>query len=480
MRSYEDAAAGYTPLQQALLDNQRATDEAVKKAQELGATEAQLAPIRAQGQQQSRGSGGRRTEKRSTTSTLPSPTNWPRWTAPRKRRPLRPGILVRRTAPPGRGTGADVTQIDALYARKRIDLAEQAQQEALQAYREGVAEAIRFARRTDRRHHPGPAVRRAGHAGYSPPANGLERSSVPGRRSRGFAPAVAGRDRPDETGRANPTTARRHRRALPGRSRSHQRHQFGQPDEERAGNSQRRTHPRHRREHPQVPGQPSTCRSSPAHAPQRLAEAARQYQELLARAQAGDATAGDQITQAADAYLQEARSYYASSGAYTAIFDQVRAALEGLTGVSFADPVQAEAEYRSTTVDLQTQSVDLQSQIADAQAAALSELAALDDVLKDLQADADDQLTATIAALEETLREETDKNIAAIAAQSDKNAAAVTVALDRLSQANETALQNNATAVAASMGTIMTTLLDQLIERINVNSAQQANTRQVA
>ena len=42
MRSYQDAAAGYTPLQQALLDNQRATDEAVKR-QELGATEEQLA-----------------------------------------------------------------------------------------------------------------------------------------------------------------------------------------------------------------------------------------------------------------------------------------------------------------------------------------------------------------------------------------------------------------------------------------------------
>ncbi len=480
MRSYEDAAAGYTPLQQALLDNQRATDEAVKKAQELGATEAQLALIRAQGQQQAEDLAAAEQKKiddfnASIADQLAAMDRTPQaqaladlesWYDEQRRQ--------------AEELGADVTQIDALYARKRIDLAEQAQQEALQAYREGVAEAIRLhdeltAAITQARQSGAQAMLgiRRQQTGWNEAAYQAGEVEDLRRRLRAETDPTK---QVELIRQLQDAIGARYQAEVEAINATSSASQTKSELEIRNAERTRAIVENIRKYLDSL----NLSQLSPLTPTQRLAEAARQYQELLARAQAGDATAGDQITQAADAYLQEARSYYASSGAYTAIFDQVRAALEGLTGVSFADPVQAEAEYRSTTVDLQTQSVDLQSQIADAQAAALSELAALDDVLKDLQADADDQLTATIAALEETLREETDKNIAAIAAQSDKNAAAVTVALDRLSQANETALQNNATAVAASMGTIMTTLLDQLIERINVNSAQQANTRQVA
>lgn len=480
MRSYQDAAAGYTPLQQALLDNQRATDEAVKKAQELGATEAQLALIRAQGQQQAEDLAAAEQKKiddfnASIADQLAAMDRTPQaqaladlesWYDEQRRQ--------------AEELGADVTQIDALYARKRIDLAEQAQQEALQAYREGVAEAIRLhdeltAAITQARQSGAQAMLgiRRQQTGWNEAAYQAGEVEDLRRRLRAETDPTK---QVELIRQLQDAIGARYQAEVEAINATSSASQTKSELEIRNAERTRAIVENIRKYLDSL----NLSQLSPLTPTQRLAEAARQYQELLARAQAGDATAGDQITQAADAYLQEARSYYASSGAYTAIFDQVRAALEGLTGVSFADPVQAEAEYRSTTVDLQTQSVDLQSQIADAQAAALSELAALDDVLKDLQADADDQLTATIAALEETLREETDKNIAAIAAQSDKNAAAVTVALDRLSQANETALQNNATAVAASMGTIMTTLLDQLIERINVNSAQQANTRQVA
>ena len=480
MRSYEDAAAGYTPLQQALLDNQRATDEAVKKAQELGATEAQLALIRAQGQQQAEDLAAAEQKKiddfnASIADQLAAMDRTPQaqaladlesWYDEQRRQ--------------AEELGADVTQIDALYARKRIDLAEQAQQEALQAYREGVAEAIRLhdeltAAITQARQSGAQAMLgiRRQQTGWNEAAYQAGEVEDLRRRLRAETDPTK---QVELIRQLQDAIGARYQAEVEAINATSSASQTKSELEIRNAERTRAIVENIRKYLDSL----NLSQLSPLTPTQRLAEAARQYQELLARAQAGDATAGDQITQAADAYLQEARSYYASSGAYTAIFDQVRAALEGLTGVSFADPVQAEAEYRSTTVDLQTQSVDLQSQIADAQAAALSELAALDDVLKDLQADADDQLTATIAALEETLREETDKNIAAIAAQSDKNAAAVTVALDRLSQANETALQNNATAVAASMGTIITTLLDQLIERINVNSAQQANTRQVA
>ena len=480
MRSYEDAAAGYTPLQQALLDNQRATDEAVKKAQELGATEAQLALIRAQGQQQAEDLAAAEQKKiddfnASIADQLAAMDRTPQaqaladlesWYDEQRRQ--------------AEELGADVTQIDALYARKRIDLAEQAQQKALQAYREGVAEAIRLhdeltAAITQARQSGAQAMLgiRRQQTGWNEAAYQAGEVEDLRRRLRAETDPTK---QVELIRQLQDAIGARYQAEVEAINATSSASQTKSELEIRNAERTRAIVENIRKYLDSL----NLSQLSPLTPTQRLAEAARQYQELLARAQAGDATAGDQITQAADAYLQEARSYYASSGAYTAIFDQVRAALEGLTGVSFADPVQAEAEYRSTTVDLQTQSVDLQSQIADAQAAALSELAALDDVLKDLQADADDQLTATIAALEETLREETDKNIAAIAAQSDKNAAAVTVALDRLSQANETALQNNATAVAASMGTIITTLLDQLIERINVNSAQQANTRQVA
>ena len=480
MRSYQDAAAGYTPLQQALLDNQRATDEAVKKAQELGATEAQLALIRVQGQQQAEDLAAAEQKKiddfnASIADQLAAMDRTPQaqaladlesWYDEQRRQ--------------AEELGADVTQIDALYARKRIDLAEQAQQKALQAYREGVAEAIRLhdeltAAITQARQSGAQAMLgiRRQQTGWNEAAYQAGEVEDLRRRLRAETDPTK---QVELIRQLQDAIGARYQAEVEAINATSSASQTKSELEIRNAERTRAIVENIRKYLDSL----NLSQLSPLTPTQRLAEAARQYQELLARAQAGDATAGDQITQAADAYLQEARSYYASSGAYTAIFDQVRAALEGLTGVSFADPVQAEAEYRSTTVDLQTQSVDLQSQIADAQAAALSELAALDDVLKDLQADADDQLTATIAALEETLREETDKNIAAIAAQSDKNAAAVTVALDRLSQANETALQNNATAVAASMGTIITTLLDQLIERINVNSAQQANTRQVA
>lgn len=62
----------------------------------------------------------------------------------------------------------------------------------------------------------------------------------------------------------------------------------------------------------------------------RLSEAERQYQELLARAQAGDIDALAELEGAARAYLSEARSFWGSTDAYTAIFDGVLDALNGL------------------------------------------------------------------------------------------------------------------------------------------------------
>lgn len=72
---------------------------------------------------------------------------------------------------------------------------------------------------------------------------------------------------------------------------------------------------------------------SPLTTTQKLAEAQKQFQETLAKAQGGDTTAQQALTGKADAYLQLAQTAYASSGAYTSIFQTVTGALEAL-GVS--------------------------------------------------------------------------------------------------------------------------------------------------
>lgn len=63
---------------------------------------------------------------------------------------------------------------------------------------------------------------------------------------------------------------------------------------------------------------------------ERLGEAQSQFAALLAAAQGGDTEALQQLTGAAQAYLREARSFFASGSEYTQIFDFVTQALAGL------------------------------------------------------------------------------------------------------------------------------------------------------
>lgn len=56
---------------------------------------------------------------------------------------------------------------------------------------------------------------------------------------------------------------------------------------------------------------------------ERLAEARRQYEEVLLAAQAGDLTAAGRLGGASQSYLEVARSLFASSGRYVDIFNQV-------------------------------------------------------------------------------------------------------------------------------------------------------------
>lgn len=76
---------------------------------------------------------------------------------------------------------------------------------------------------------------------------------------------------------------------------------------------------------------------SPLTLGERLATAGAEYASLLARAQAGDEGAMQDLQGAADAYLQLARDYYASSDEYTRIFGYITGSLDALG-------IQAETE----------------------------------------------------------------------------------------------------------------------------------------
>ena len=78
--------------------------------------------------------------------------------------------------------------------------------------------------------------------------------------------------------------------------------------------------------------------ASPLSPEQRMAEAQRQYQALLAKANAGDADAIAKLSGASDAYLEAARNYYGSGTNYEDIFQGVQRAMESIGGMSAPDP----------------------------------------------------------------------------------------------------------------------------------------------
>lgn len=75
---------------------------------------------------------------------------------------------------------------------------------------------------------------------------------------------------------------------------------------------------------------------------QKLAAAASQYQTILQKAMAGDEDAQGRVTDAAQTYLEQARNNFASSNAYTAIFDKVNTELSGVS--DWADKQVSDAQ----------------------------------------------------------------------------------------------------------------------------------------
>lgn len=124
---------------------------------------------------------------------------------------------------------------------------------------------------------------------------------------------------------------------------------------------------------------------SPLTNAQRLEEAKRQYQDTLQRAQMGDQEAAAQLQGAAQAYLGEARNYYASSPAYTAIFDSVTDSLATLADAMEQAMGPSTAEYQAQDLALSAQQAEIDAQIADLQSDAIDELQSLQELLNQLE-----------------------------------------------------------------------------------------------
>lgn len=117
---------------------------------------------------------------------------------------------------------------------------------------------------------------------------------------------------------------------------------------------------------------------SPLTASERLAAAGGQYATLLAQARAGDMTAVDRLGGAAQTYLQEGRSYYASSQDYTQLFSDVQGAVGEFVGNSLVDSAVAITDLKVPLEAIVNNTQDLDKRIADMLAAAIAARAETD------------------------------------------------------------------------------------------------------
>ncbi len=136
---------------------------------------------------------------------------------------------------------------------------------------------------------------------------------------------------------------------------------------------------------------------SPLTAQQRLVEAKGQYGQTLLQAQAGNVDAISGLQGAADNYLGEARSFYASNGQYTDIFNDVVGAVEGVS--AGAAGATNPGDFVASAFDGST----FAAQLVELQTEAVSELSSLDTMLQELQSKAEEDLEATLSSLNDQL-----------------------------------------------------------------------------
>lgn len=173
--------------------------------------------------------------------------------------------------------------------------------------------------------------------------------------------------------------------------------------------------------------------SAPLSPEARLAESQRQYQDLLRRAQGGDAEAISQLSGASQSYLDAARQYFGSGTQYTNIFDGVKQAMEQIGAMSAPDP----DSIQSHIDDLRKSQSD---ELAQLREAAQNQIKATQDAAKDhiksLQDSAKDQIKAIQDAAKDQIKAVTDDVNQAIQdlTNIDKNPAMKALKDDTISQ----------------------------------------------
>jgi tape measure domain-containing protein len=164
--------------------------------------------------------------------------------------------------------------------------------------------------------------------------------------------------------------------------------------------------------------------SSPLSPEQRLAEAQRQYQDLLLKAQGGDAEAMGKLTGASDAYLEAAKQYYGSGTQYSSIFDGIKNAMTAIGGMSAPDPDsiqsridelrESQASQLEALRDLQSDQMDLLREQQSEQMDVLRDIQSEQmDLLREQQQDRLDALRTASQAVQDEIRKTAQAQIEA-------------------------------------------------------------------
>jgi tape measure domain-containing protein len=164
--------------------------------------------------------------------------------------------------------------------------------------------------------------------------------------------------------------------------------------------------------------------NSPLSPEQRLAEAQRQYQDLLLKAQGGDAEAMGKLTGASDAYLEATKAYYGSGTQYANTFDAVKNAMSAIGGMSAPDPDsiqsridelrESQASQLEALRDLQSDQMDLLREQQSEQMDVLRDIQAEQmDLLREQQQDRLDALRTASQAVQDEIRKTAQAQIEA-------------------------------------------------------------------
>jgi hypothetical protein len=178
---------------------------------------------------------------------------------------------------------------------------------------------------------------------------------------------------------------------------------------------------------------------------QKAFEAQRQYEEMLGKANSGDATARSGINAAATAYLTANQAINASSSAYVATYAKVQSDLESLAAV--AGTQLTDAQQQLAALDQQvSQLASLNATASNIEAAltmptpvlnwsevGTTNMAPLTEEIKGLRAD-NEELRADNAALLAAVNRQTDAVVAATLAAADNNAKAVTAGAEQVAK----------------------------------------------